>query len=169
MSDKELEVQDVSEDTGNEDRLVPVAEAIRYRKRAQAAEKELAEMKTQRDLLQTEKQTLADQIDHIRQDQQVRTLLTAAGVTDLETAELLVWDRLDSSEEKDARKVIEQLRRDKGWLFASRQAGGPSPRTAGVRPQPDGSAVLQEAAKKAARSGQSADVQEYLRLRRQVV
>ncbi len=166
MSDRELEVQDVSEDTGNEDRQVPVAEAIRYRKRAQAAEKELAEVKTQRDLLQTEKQTLADQIGRIRQDQQIRMLLGAAGVTDLEAAELLVRDRLTASEEKDPQKVIEQLRKDKGWLFASRQGGGPS-RTAGLRPQTDGSAALQDAAKKAVRSGQPADVQEYLRARRQ--
>lgn len=166
MSNRELEVQDVSEDTGNEDRQVPVAEAIRYRKRAQAAEKELAEMKAQRDLLQTEKQALSEQIGRVQQDQQIHTLLVAAGTSDPETAALLVRDRLASAGEKDPQKVIEQLRKEKGWLFAPWQAGGPL-RTAGVRSVTDSSAVLQEAAKKAARSGQCADVQEYLRARRQ--
>ena len=56
MSEKELEHQEVSEDTGGEDRLVPVGEAIKYRKRAQAAEKELSELKVQRDALAAEKQ-----------------------------------------------------------------------------------------------------------------
>lgn len=169
MSEKELEQQDVSEEAGSEERLVPVAEAIRYRKRAQAAEKELAEMKAERDLLQNEKQTISKQLDQARQDQQIRDLLASAGTTDLETALLLVRDRLASAEGQDACAVVDQLRDEKGWLFSSRTAVGGSLRTAGERHRPDGSGVLQDAAKKAARSGNCVDVQEYLRVRRQYI
>lgn len=168
MTDKEPKIQELPDGAGSQDQLTPAAEAIRYRKRAQMAEKELADIKAQRDRLQSENQTLTDQIGRIRQDQQIRAQLLAAGPTDLETAELLVRDRLANSTERDVSKVIERLRRDKGWLFAPRPMGGPL-RTAGLRFAADRSTALQEAARKAARSGQPADVQEYLRLRRQVV
>lgn len=168
MSEQELEKQDVSENT-SEDRLVPVAEAIRYRKRAQAAEKELAEMKAERDLLQSEKQAISSQLDRIQQDQQIHDLLTAAGTTDPETALLLVRDRLASAEGQDVQAVIEDLQKEKDYLFSSRPAIGGPVRTSGVRHRPDGSAALQDAAKKAARSGNCVDVQEYLRVRRQFV
>jgi len=169
MSEQELEQGTVSEDTSNEDKLVPVTEAIRYRKRAQAAEKELTEMKAERDLLQNEKQAISKQLGEIRQEQQIRELLTAAGTTDLETASLLVKDRLASAEGQDAQAVIEQLQKEKSFLFSSRPSSSGPSRTAGVRQRPDSSAVLQDAAKKAARSGNCVDVQEYLRVRRQFV
>ena len=158
-------IQELPDGAGSQDRLAPAAEAIR--KRAQMAEKELADIKAQRDRLQSENQTLTDQIRHPSGSADPRQLL-AAGPTDLETAELLVRDRLANSTERDVSKVIERLRRDKGWLFAPRPMGGPL-RTAGLRFEADRSTALQEAARKAARSGQPADVQEYLRLRRQVV
>ena len=169
MSEQELQQGNVSEETGSEDRQVPVAEAIRYRKRAQQAEKELSEMKAERDVLKSETQTLSAQLGEIQQDQQIRQLLTAAETTDMETASLLVKDRMTSSGDADAEAVIEQLRAEKEYLFTSRTSPGRSVRTAGVRQRPDGSAALQDAAQKAARSGSCVDVQEYLRVRRQYI
>ncbi len=166
MSENELEHKDISEETGNEDRRVPVTEAIRYRKRAQAAEKELAEMKAERDLLESQKQAVSKQLGQIQQEQQIRELLTEAAVNDLEAALLLVRERMASAEEQDPRAVIERLRKEKQYLFASPPAAAAPARTAGLRHLPDNSAALREAAKKAARSGTSADLQEYLRARR---
>ena len=45
MSPNEVVPHDLSEDNGNaDDRMVPVSQAIRYRKRAQQAEKQLVEL-----------------------------------------------------------------------------------------------------------------------------
>ena len=124
MSEQELQHRGVSEDTSGEDKLVPVAEAIRYRRRAQQAEKELAEMKAERDQLLSEKQEMSMRLGEIQQDQQIREALAGAGAVDPETAALLVNSRLESADEDDVQAVIGQLQKDKGYLFCSKRPAG---------------------------------------------
>lgn len=69
-------VTDEQEETGVSEKLVPVSEAIRYRKRAQAAEKELDELKER-----LEQQ--GGQVEQLKQE--VETLKTPAPVREGES------------------------------------------------------------------------------------
>ena len=103
------------------EKLVPVGEAIRYRKRAQAAEKELEELK----------------VSHQKQDDELTSLK-------------------------------EQLEAVQDGRVSDRPGESGTVRTQGVKEaRATGTrSVLQNAARQAAGSGSRADVQEYLRLRR---
>lgn len=98
------------------ERLVPVSEAIRYRKRAQAAEKELSELKELHD-------TQARELEQLKEQVEAEAAANAASMTQ----------------------------------------GVKETRTGGARNR------LEAAATRAAESGKRADVQEYLRLRRNYV
>ena len=151
------------------DKTVPVAEAIRYRKRAQSAEKALAE--AQEALLQQRQaaEGLGEQLAAVRQEQALRAALTAAGTTDLETTLLLARARLDEDESADVEAVIEQLRSDKAHLFAADKQDAAPVRTAVLKHRSDPASTLDSAATQAAHSGSRADMQAYLRLRRNYV
>lgn len=166
-----------------ESRLVPVAESIKYRRRAQQAEVRLHELEQQlKDVAaqlegRSEELAVAEaQRDEARMQltaagnqRSAERLLAEAGVVDLEAAGLLLGKRMDLGEELDAeaiRRGVEQLLLDKPFL-AHRSAPLP-PSTASPRSSQAGSfAQLAEAAEQAVRSGSRRDVAEYLRLRRQ--
>lgn len=101
---------------GQNERLVPVGEAIRYRKRAQAAEQELSELKELHD-------TQAKELEQLKEQVEAEAAVNAASMTQ----------------------------------------GVKETRTGGARNR------LEAAATRAAESGKRADVQEYLRLRRNYV
>ena len=171
MSEIDLESQDLSEDeSGSEEKLVPVGEAIRYRKRAQNAEKEVSVLSEQLKKIEKKNEQLAGELDEIRVDQKLVQRLSSAGVSDLETVLLVAKARVKSSDEADVDLVIEQLKKEKDYLFESAKETFASTRTAGVKERkPSGQRVLEKAAKRAAESGNRADVQEYLKVRRQFV
>lgn len=171
MSEIDLESQDLSEDeSGSEEKLVPVGEAIRYRKRAQNAEKEVSVLSEQLKKIEKKNEQLAGELDEIRVDQKLVQRLSSAGVSDLETVLLVAKARVKSSDEADVDLVIEQLKKEKGYLFDGAKETSVSTRTAGVKERkPSGQRVLEKAAKRAAESGNRADVQEYLKVRRQFV
>jgi len=100
---------------------VPVSEAIRYRKRAQAAEKELDELKQAHEKQAEELAGMKDEVEQLK-------------------AAVLNDPSLQSN--------------------AVKTQGVKESRTSGVR------TMLQNAARQAADSGSRADMQEYLRLRR---
>jgi hypothetical protein len=171
MSEVDLESQDLSEDeSGSEEKLVPVGEAIRYRKRAQNAEKEVSVLSEQLKKTEKKNEQLAGELDEIRLDQKLVQRLSSAGVSDLEMVLLVAKARVKSSDEADVDQVIEQLKKEKGYLFDGAKETSVSTRTAGVKERkPSGQRVLEKAAKRAAESGNRADVQEYLKVRRQFV
>ena len=155
--------------------LVPVSEAIRYRKRAQAAEKkaeQLAEQLRQNELAQQQAQ---EKQDRSRQEMELTKELVAAGAMDVEAALLLAQRRMKSSSSKNElsnRQVIEALRQERPYLFG----GGVgedfrlwSSPTAGVRSGGNsGGRFLSHLAERARSSGDRRDMQEYLRMRRSV-
>lgn len=102
----------------------------------------------------------------LKLDRQLMQKLAAAGVVDLEAALLMAKARLD--EQGNVDQTVEQLRTEKRYLFASssgektvaRKTAGPRDRVGSK------STLLEQAAKKAARTGNRADLLEYLRLRR---
>ncbi len=170
MEEMDVERQDMSGDeVAGEEKMVPVSEAIRYRKRAQTAEKEAYDLQKQLEMAQGENQKLCDDLAGIRLGQQLIEKLSAAGAHDLEAAVVLARDRMKGTEQADIDTVVEQLRSEKGYLFEASEEIA-APKTAGAREkQSGGRRVLEGAAKRAAGSGSRADVQEYLRVRRQFV
>ncbi len=169
MSQNDVEHHDLSEDNGNAEKTVPVSEAIRYRKRAQQAEQHLAEVQDQLSQQRQQTEQLNQQLSALHQQQALREALHEAGTTDPETTLLLAQARLAADETEDAASVVQQLRRDKPHLFAASVNTAAPDKTAGLRHRRDGNEALTSAAARAAQSGNRADLQQYLRMRRRHV
>jgi hypothetical protein len=171
MSEVDLDSHVLSGDaeTGDE-KMVPVGEAIRYRKRAQSAEKSVASLEEQVQGLRAQNERLSGELGDVRLDHELANKLSAAGVCDVEAAVLIAKARIAGSDEKDVDVVIEQLRNEKGYLFDTKGRGVVSVKTAGVKEERSGGRrVLESRAKKAAVSGSRVDLHEYMRVRRQFV
>jgi len=156
---------------------VPVAESIRYRKRAQSAEKKAEVLSEQLAQAKSQLTKLSEQLSGVQTEQKLMRSLSAAGTVDMETAVLIAKARLQGCEEADLEGVIEQLKKEKQHLFAPPGDSSSATRmsdktvnitkTAGARQRITNSqATLERAAKKAATTGNRTDLQEYLRLRR---
>ena len=171
MSEIDFESQVTSEDEvlGNQ-KVVPVSEAIRYRKRAQNAEKQIAEIEHKlSDSLRKEKQ-LSRQLDEIKLDQNLVARLSAAGTNDMEAAVLLARARMSESENADIESVVKQLKKEKSYLFEAVETTEAAAKTAGAKDRiSGGQRVLENVAQRAAKSGSRVDLQEYLKVRRQFV
>ena len=168
-----IETQDIlSEDItpasdNDSTKLVPVAESIRYRKRAQSAEKKIEALTEQ--LAQAKAQTaeLTEQLSDIQTEQKLMRQLAAAGAVDLETAVLIARARMQDQDDADVTGVIEQLKREKQFLFNVGSPGPAPTKTAGVRDRgTNNQTLLERAAKKATTTGSRTDLHEYLKLRR---
>jgi hypothetical protein len=176
MSPIDGEVDVLSEDTevrndGDGLKLVPVAESIRYRKRAQGAEKKVEALSEELAEAKAKASEMAEQLGVTQIEQELTRKLAAAGTVDLETAILLAKAKMGSAGQADLDGVVEQLRKEKGYLFAGeRQAAATATKTAGAKDRMQSSqAILERAAKRAATTGNRTDLQEYLRLRRSFV
>jgi len=151
-------------------KLVPVAESIRYRKRAQSAEKKIEELTEQLAQAKTQTAELSDQLSNIQTEQKLTRQLAAAGAVDLETAVLIARVRLQDKSDADVTDVIEQLKKEKQFLFAAGSSGPVPTKTAGARDRVTNSqTLLEKAAKKAATTGSRTDLHEYLKLRRNFI
>jgi len=169
MSQNDVEHRGLSEDNGNEEKTVPVSEAIRYRKRAQQAEQQLAEVQEALSQQRQQAEGLNQQLSALQQQHALREALHEAGTTDPETTLLLAQARLAADETDDAASVVQQLRRDKPHLFAASVNTAAPDKTAGLRHRSNGNEALNSAAARAAQSGSRTDLQHYLRVRRAYV
>ncbi|MBN1805319.1 MAG: hypothetical protein JW837_08720 [Sedimentisphaerales bacterium] len=151
-------------------KFVPVAESIRYRKRAQSAEKKVEDLKEQLVRAKSQVTEISEQLSDIQAEHRLTRKLAAAGSIDLETAVLLTRARMEGKEQADLDGVIEQLKKEKQYLFGGATATSTAKKTAGAKESIlDGSSnqtVLEKAAKRAATTGNRTDLQEYLKLRR---
>jgi len=168
-----IETQDeLSEDTtGASDsdsmKLVPVAESIRYRKRAQSAEKRIEDLTEQLAEATAQATQMSEQLSSIQAEQKLMRKLAAEGTVDLETAVLIAKARMQDQNEADLDGVIEQLKNEKKYLFDVSSPTVPAKKTAGARERISGNQrIIEKAAKKAATTGSRTDLQEYLKLRR---
>ena len=160
------------QDDVNKLKLVPVAESIRYRKRAQSAEKMNEALVEQLAQAKSEMTKMAEQLKEAQIEQRLVHKLAAAGTVDLETATLIAKARTGGDTETDLDNVIERLKEEKQYLFGGRgdKFEISAPKTAGVRDRvQNGRGVLDKAAKKAATTGNRTDLHEYMRLRRNFV
>jgi len=149
-------------------KLVPVAESIRYRKRAQSAEKEnelLAEQLSEANLRNSE---IVKELNDTQAEQKLTRKLVAAGVVDLEAALLVAKTRIEGNDKADLDTCVQQLKKEKRYLFGDERAVSfTAPRTSGAKERTSaGHTALGRAAKKAAVTGNRTDLQEYLKLRR---
>ena len=147
-----------------DEKLVPVDEARRYRKRAQAAERALAEV--QRDLHDANQQLQEREktITQIERRQQIDEVLRESDAIDLEATRLLTELTVAQMDEPDVEAAVAELKQRKPLLFrpAARTAGAMSPRV----PEHTESHALQSAAQEASATGARRDLLRYLRLRR---
>ncbi len=166
----------LSETTAEQDevggiKLVPVAESIRYRKRAQAAERKSEILAEQLAQVKSETSQISEQLSIVQAEQQLMCKLAAAGAVDLEMAVLVAKERMKGSGDADLDGVVEQLKKEKQYLFGSKtNEVMAAKRTAPVKERVQSNrGVLEKAAEKAATTGNRADLQEYLKLRRNFV
>jgi len=171
-ADKNILSEDIAEhdDINNNLKLVPVAESIRYRKRAQSAEKKIETLAEQLAQAKLQASEMAKELSSIRVEQKLTHKLAAAGAIDIETAVLIGKAKIESETEADLDGVIEQLKKEKQYLFAGTGTAATAKKTAGAKDRMQNSqTILERAAEKAATTGNRTDLQEYLKLRRNFV
>ena len=153
------------------ERLVDVSEAIRYRKRAQSAEQKQTVLEQELAENKAEVERLNKNLSQMTIERQLIDKLVLAGVRDLEVAVIIGKARLDDDKKATAADVVEQLKKEKSYLFSdSGFAAAAGAKTSGVKDKLSGTtSVLERTAKKAAKSGSRTDLQEYLRARRNFV
>ena len=160
-------VSDDTEQLSDSLKVVPVAESIRYRKRAQGAEKKVEDLAEQLAEAKSQSAKLSEQLNDIQLEHQLMRKLAAAGTVDLETATLIVKARTGSDKDTDLNSVIEQLKKEKQYLFAGTSGVATAKKTAVAKDRMQNSqTIIERAAKKAATTGNRTDLQEYLKLRR---
>ena len=159
----------------DQDRLVPVTEAIRYRKRAQAAERQVEELAEQLKISEQAHGDMEQQVSEANLECDLTQHLVKAGATDIEVALLLAKHQMkapDNDKPREVRALVESLRQAKPYLFGdSGEEAAPAVAapTAGVRGRKSaGASSLPRLAQRAAQSGSRKDIQEYLRMRRSV-
>ncbi len=134
MSEVDLDSRVLSEDTDSGDeKLVPVGEAIRYRKRAQGAEKEASDLAEEAKQLRELNEELTGELEAMRADHELVRALSSAGAVDLEAAVLIAKSRLADGEAKEIAPVVELLRQEKSYLFGGQPRREVASKTAGVK------------------------------------
>jgi hypothetical protein len=166
MSQAEEE-KNYTDDEVEQERVVPVSESIRYRKRAQSAEKKAAELELELAKTTSQAQTLAEQLEGLSVENKLIAKLAQAGASDLEAAVLLAKARMGENGADEIDGVVAQLKKEKPHLFTE-IAKSATPKTAGAKDKAAGAAsVLERAARRAAQTAHSrASLQEYMKLRR---
>lgn len=165
-----LSENEAGQGDGDNLKLVPVAESIRYRKRAQSAEKKIEALAEQLARAKSEASEMAEQLKDMQIEQRLTRKLAAVGAMDLETAVVLAKARIEGETEADVDHVIEQLRGEKQYLFVDTGVPAVAKKTAGAKEKiQNDQRVLERAAKKAAVTGNRTDLQQYLKLRRNFV
>jgi predicted nucleic acid-binding Zn-ribbon protein len=171
MQTQQVTSEDIEQSQDGDDvKMVPVAESIRYRKRAQSAEKKIEELTEQLAQAQQQSEKLSGQLSDIRAEQELMRKVISAGAVDVESAVLLAKARMQDKEDSDADVVIEQLKKEKQYLFEHTGKNVTVTKTAGAKERDAGvHTILEKAAKKAAATGSRTDLHEYLKLRRNYI
>jgi hypothetical protein len=165
-----LSETEAGQDDSQSRKLVPVAESIRYRKRAQSAEKQIEDLAEQLTKAKLQASEMAKKLSSIQIEQKLTHELAAAGAIDIETAVLIAKARIGDETEADLDGIIGQLKKEKQYLFSGASAAATIKKTAGAKDRMQNSQItLERAAKKAATTGNRTDLHEYLKLRRSFV
>jgi hypothetical protein len=170
LSETEAGQRDEGRETNESLKFVPVAESIRYRKRAQSAEKKVEALAEELAEAKTQAAKMSEQLKGIQAEQKIMRKLAAAGAVDLEAAVLIARARIEDEPEADLDGVVEQLKKEKQYLFTNAGGAATAKKTAGAKERVANSqTILDTAARRAATTGNRADLQKYLRLRRNFI
>ncbi len=156
---------DKPDQVGGADRLVPVGEAIRYRKRAQTAEQQLEDLNEEVRVMRAKLNEADETIVGLERRQKVDSLLTEADAIDLETARLLTEQAVTQMDDPEIELVVSDLKRHKPFLFRHKQSQGFSAMAPSI--ENHGHDPAEQAAEQATKTGDRRDLLRYLRLRRQ--
>lgn len=173
MSQIDKENLESSEEQGRQnEKMVSVNEAIRYRKRAQNAEQKYQKLEEQ--LAQSREQIdrLGADLNEAHCREELVKALASAGAMDMEAAVLIAKTRLENDSGSKAADIVVQMQKEKAYLFdkSPDRSFAAATMTRGAREKmPNASASLERAAKRAAASGSRTDLQDYLRMRRKLV
>jgi hypothetical protein len=113
---------------------------------------------------------MSEELSGLAIEQKLTHKLAGAGTIDLEAALLLARARIEGRTEADIDECVTRLRKEKAYLF-----GGSNPvvmprKTAAAKDRVTrNQAVLEQAAKRAAKTGSRVDLQRYLMLRRSMM
>ena len=177
MSDPELQVVDDLAPAEAEDmptdvepaepdvKLVPVTESIRYRRRAQAAEQQLTELRQQYTELQQSLEDAEQQVAMTERRRRIDQMLIDSEAIDLEAARLLTEAAIEQMDDADVELAVDELRQRKPYLFRRSSAHSGGSGSMSAHPRRKGQPV-NEAAEAAAVTGDRRDLLRYLRLRR---
>ncbi|MFA5555022.1 MAG: hypothetical protein WCZ89_03990 [Phycisphaerae bacterium] len=169
LSEDKTEFDNASTDNA---KLVPLAESIRYRKRAQSAEKKIQELTEQLNQAQKAAANLEKNLNQTALEQKLLCVLACEGARDIETALLVAKERISGLTDAEPQEVVRQLKQEKAYLFAEQNIDeqAAAKKTAGARDRTNSNAsVLERAAQRASVSGSIADLQQYLKLRRNFI
>jgi len=172
MSQIDAEKNQCSEEQEQKgERLVDVSEAIRYRKRAQSAEQKQTTLEQELNQSRVEVERLNKSLSDMTVERQLMEKLVVSGVRDLEAAVIIGKARLETDKQATAADIVGQLKKEKGYLFSDNSFSvAASAKTSGVKDRLSPTAgALERTAKKAANTGSRADLQEYLRARKNFV
>jgi hypothetical protein len=171
IDENPLETTEEQDSDGSDaTKLVPVTESIRYRRRAQSAEKKSESLSEQLTEANEKIGRLEQDLSGLQVEQKLVHKLAAAGATDLETAVLVAKTRMEGKPEADVDTCVEQLRREKPHLFGGLTETATFRKTAGAKDRAKQTqTALEQAAKRAAKTGSRADLQHYLKLRRNLL
>jgi hypothetical protein len=150
----------LQEPSGGE-KLVPVSESIRYRRRAQAAEQETQRLREALDQANASLRQTSEALESAERRQRVDQLLVESEVVDLEAARLLTEAAIATMDDADVAAVVDDLRQRKPYLFKRNETG----RAMSARPR-HAKPGTGDAAEQAARTGDRTDLLHYLRMRR---
>ena len=165
---QEVLSEDISGASDNDNmKLVPVAESIRYRKRSQSAEKRVEVLNEHLAEAKSQVTKMSEQLSDIQAEQKLTRKLAAAGAVELETSVLVAKARMEGQTQADLDSVVEQLKKEKQYLFAGAGGTVTTKKTSGAKERmTNNQTALERAAKKAAMTGNRTDLHEYLKLRR---
>ena len=147
-----------------DEKLVPVSEAIRYRRRAQQAEQQLQALQKKFAGLESDLATSRETVDQLERRHRIDALLTEADTVDLDAARLLTEIAVSEMDEPDVKLAVDDLRRHKPYLFRHDPADDAS--AMGPRHDHHGHDPAESAAEQATRTGDRRDLLRYLRMKR---
>lgn len=145
-----------------------LSDAKRYRKRAQAAEKHLEELRT---TLADREQKLVEaqkSLAQLQRQRQIDRALIEAGAMDVEMSRRLIDATLGESSEADINAAVDDLKRAQPYLFRQNNVSfGSGAMSAALDDSPlPREAQMRRAATEALETGKRSDLLRYLRLRR---
>jgi hypothetical protein len=133
-----------------------------WQERAQTAETQLAEAQQRLSSIDSELASARETVAALERRQKIDALLSESDAIDLDAARLLTEAAVAQMDAPDLKLAVEDLRRHKPYLFRHRRAADSAASAAQLEDTPE----AEQAAQRAAATGQRNDLLRYLRLRR---